>query len=124
MGQARSSAVRRRQGRRDRDQAALRAGRFRPQRGDRTPSRSRQENGQDQLADKVQPNTKGKITMRFLSIYKQQESKQPPSPELVEKMGKLIDEMKNAGTLIATEGCLPSTMGARVRISGDKFTVT
>jgi hypothetical protein len=62
--------------------------------------------------------------MRFLSIYKQPESNQPPSPELVEKMGRLIDEMKNAGTLVATEGCLPSAMGARVRISGDKFTVT
>jgi hypothetical protein len=42
----------------------------------------------------------------------------------METMGKLIDEMKKAGTLIATEGCLPSALGARVRISGDKFTVT
>jgi hypothetical protein len=62
--------------------------------------------------------------MRFLSIYKKPESNQPPSPELVEKMSSLIDEMKKAGTLIATEGCLPTATGARVRISGGSFTVT
>jgi hypothetical protein len=39
-------------------------------------------------------------------------------------MGKLIDEMSKAGVLLATEGCLPSSRGARVRISGGKFTVT
>ena len=62
--------------------------------------------------------------MRFLSIYKTAESSAPPTQELMENMGKLIDEMKKAGTLIATEGCLPSAMGARVRSSGGKFAVT
>jgi hypothetical protein len=40
------------------------------------------------------------------------------------EMGKLIEEMTKAGTLLATEGCLPSIMGARVRRAGKKLTVT
>jgi hypothetical protein len=40
------------------------------------------------------------------------------------KMGKLIEEMTKAGVLLATEGCMPSSKGARVRYSGGKFTVT
>ena len=39
-------------------------------------------------------------------------------------MGKLIGEWMKAGRLLATEGCLPSAFGARVRRSGEKFTVT
>jgi hypothetical protein len=39
-------------------------------------------------------------------------------------MGELIEEMAKAGILLATEGCQPSTKGARVRISGGGFTVT
>ena len=39
-------------------------------------------------------------------------------------MGKLIKESMKAGWLIATEGCLPSAAGARVRLSDGKFTVT
>jgi hypothetical protein len=37
---------------------------------------------------------------------------------------KLIGEMTRAGVLEATEGCLPSAQGARVRLSGGKITVT
>ena len=62
--------------------------------------------------------------MRFLSIYKTAERGVPPSPEEMAKMGKLIDEEMKAGTLLATEGCLPTALGARVRISGGKLTVT
>ncbi len=62
--------------------------------------------------------------MRFLSIYKTVERNSPPSQEEMSKMGKLIEESMKAGTLLATEGCLPSALGARVRISGDKVTVT
>jgi hypothetical protein len=62
--------------------------------------------------------------VRFLSIYKAKESDAPPSPEHMAAMGKLIDEMMRAGVLIATEGCLPSARGARLRISDGKFTVT
>jgi len=40
------------------------------------------------------------------------------------KMGKLVEEGMKAGWLLATEGCLPSALGARVRSSGGKLTVT
>jgi hypothetical protein len=61
--------------------------------------------------------------MRFLSIYKAPETNVPPTTEEMAKMGKLIEEMTNAGVLLATEGCLPSAKGARVRRSGGKLTV-
>jgi len=62
--------------------------------------------------------------MRFLSIYKTAERGVPPSQEEIAKMGKLIEDGMKAGTLLATEGCLPSALGARVRFSGGKLTVT
>ena len=62
--------------------------------------------------------------MRFLSIYKHAETNVPPTTEAMTKMGQLIEEMTNAGTLVSTEGCLPSSKGARVRRSGGKLTVT
>ena len=39
-------------------------------------------------------------------------------------MGKLVEEGMKAGWLLATEGCLPTALGARVRSSGGKLTVT
>jgi len=62
--------------------------------------------------------------MRFLSIYKAPETNVPPTTEEMARMGKLIEEMTNAGVLLATEGCLPSAKGARVRRSSGKLTVT
>jgi hypothetical protein len=41
----------------------------------------------------------------------------------MEEMGKLIQEMTESGTLIATDGLQPSSKGTRVGISGGKFTV-
>ena len=62
--------------------------------------------------------------MKFLSIYKCAETNEPPSAELMARMGKLIEESVKSGVLVATEGCLPSALGARVRLSGGKVTVT
>jgi hypothetical protein len=62
--------------------------------------------------------------MKFLSIYKTTERGVSPSQEEMAKMGKLIEEGMKAGFLLATEGCLPSALGARVRMSGGKLTVT
>ena len=42
----------------------------------------------------------------------------------MDTMGKLIEEGMRKGWLLATEGCLPSALGARVRISKGDFTVT
>jgi hypothetical protein len=62
--------------------------------------------------------------MRFLGIYRTIETGVPPTPEHMAEMGKLIEEMTNAGVLLATEGCQPSAHGARVRRSGATLTVT
>jgi hypothetical protein len=62
--------------------------------------------------------------MRFLSIWKAVETNVPPTPEEIMKMGELIEEMTKKGELIATEGCLPSVLGARVRRDGKRITIT
>ena len=62
--------------------------------------------------------------MRFLSIYKAAESNTPPSPEYVAKMQTLVEDSMRSGVLLATEGCLPSALGARVRQADGKVTVT
>jgi hypothetical protein len=62
--------------------------------------------------------------MRFLSIYKTAETNTPPSPEFMSRMQKLVEDGFKGGWLVATEGCLPSALGARVRSSGGKMTVT
>ena len=61
---------------------------------------------------------------RFLSIYKTVERSAPPSPEEMAKMGKLVEDGFKSGFLLATEGCLPTAMGARVRLAQGKVTVT
>jgi len=62
--------------------------------------------------------------MRFLSIYKTVERNTPPSQQEMETMGKLIEESMKNGSLLATEGCMPTALGARVRRSGGKISVT
>lgn len=62
--------------------------------------------------------------MRFLSIYKAAERNTPPTPEEMATMGKLVEEGMKAGWLLATEGCLPSRLGARVKRNSGKLTVT
>jgi hypothetical protein len=62
--------------------------------------------------------------MRFLSIYKTAERTTPPTQEEMASMGKLVEEGFKAGWLLATEGCLPSALGARVRRADGSITVT
>jgi len=61
--------------------------------------------------------------MRFMSIYKAAETNEPPCQEEIVRMGGFVDEMTKAGVLIATGGCLPSALGARVRSSSGTFSV-
>jgi hypothetical protein len=42
----------------------------------------------------------------------------------MDRMGKLIEEGMKAGYLVAVEGCLPSALGARVRLADGKISVT
>jgi hypothetical protein len=60
--------------------------------------------------------------MRFLSIYTCPERTTHPTQEEMAEMGKFIDAGKRSGVLIATEGCMPTATGARVRLSNGKFT--
>jgi hypothetical protein len=62
--------------------------------------------------------------MRFLSVYKNAERAVPPSQEEMVRMGKLVEEGMKAGYLLATEGCMPSATGARIRRFSGKITVT
>lgn len=62
--------------------------------------------------------------MRFLCLYRKSKEGVPASQQEMVEMGKLIEEMTRAGVLLTTEGCQPSAKGARVRHSGESFTVT
>lgn len=63
--------------------------------------------------------------MRFLCIYKPAKPEgTPPSQGEMEKMGKFIEESFKSGILLATEGCLPTALGARVRKTNGAFKVT
>ena len=67
--------------------------------------------------------------MRFLMLYKpadikRLESGASPTPQEIAEMGAFCEEMAKAGALLSTEGCLPSSLGARVRLAGGKVTVT
>jgi hypothetical protein len=63
--------------------------------------------------------------MKFLCVYKPAKKEgAPPTEKEMNDMGKLIEEMTREGVLIATEGCMPSAMGARVRRFGEQITVT
>jgi hypothetical protein len=61
--------------------------------------------------------------MKFLSFYKTAERTTPPSAEEMSRMGKLVEDGFKSGYLVSAEGCLPSALGARVRLSNGKTTV-
>jgi hypothetical protein len=46
----------------------------------------------------------------------------PPTPEMYEEMGKLIEEMSKAGVLLATGGLSPTPI--HVKSAGGKLTIT
>lgn len=63
--------------------------------------------------------------MRYLCIYKPSKAEgQPPTAEEMATMGKFIEEVSKTGILLATEGCLPSSRGVRIRQTAGKHTVT
>lgn len=64
--------------------------------------------------------------MRFMTMIKANETNgaaAPPSPQLMEAIGKLTEEMMKAGVVLEVGGLLPSAMGARIRLAGGKLTV-
>jgi hypothetical protein len=62
--------------------------------------------------------------MRFMSIYRTEETNAAPCAEEMTAMGEFVAEMTRSGVLLATGGCLPSALGARVRATGGKLSVT
>jgi len=60
--------------------------------------------------------------MRFLSMIRIDENGgQVPSEQLMNDMGKLIEEMTREGVLIKTAGLRPTAEGARVRLRRGKL---
>ena len=63
--------------------------------------------------------------MRFLSMIRINEnSGQVPSEQLMNDMGKLIEEMTREGVLISTAGLRPTAEGVRVRLHRGKLATT
>ena len=63
--------------------------------------------------------------MRFLSLIRiDEKTGQAPNEQLMQDMGRLIDEMTRAGVLVSTAGLRPTAEGARVRLRRGKLAVT
>jgi hypothetical protein len=64
---------------------------------------------------------------RYLSMIRIDENNAPaegPSPELMQRMGELIEEMTKAGVLLDTAGLTPTAQGTRVHYEGGRLSVT
>ena len=62
--------------------------------------------------------------MRFMIMVKSTENAGPPPEPLMAAIAKLGEEAMRAGVMVETGGLLPSSMGARVRLSAGKLIVT
>jgi hypothetical protein len=64
---------------------------------------------------------------RFLTLIRIDEKNSPaegPSPELMERMGKLLEEITKAGVMLDTAGLTPTSDGSRVTWEGGQLSVT
>jgi hypothetical protein len=64
---------------------------------------------------------------RYLSMVRIDENNAPaegPSPELMQRMGELIEEMTKAGVMLDTAGLTPSSQGTRVHWEKGELSVT
>ena len=62
--------------------------------------------------------------MKFMMIVKHAEKQQVPPKGLMDAITKLVEEESKAGTMVGSGGLGPTALGARVRLSGGKVTVT
>ncbi|HEY4818002.1 MAG TPA: YciI family protein [Candidatus Acidoferrum sp.] len=62
--------------------------------------------------------------MRFMMIVKSAERSGFPPKELMDAIDKLSQEAAKAGTMVGGGGLGPTALGARVRLSDGKITVT
>jgi hypothetical protein len=65
------------------------------------------------------------ITMRYMMLLKLDEGAvgKEPSEELMEEMGKLLEDMTRQGVLLDTGGLRPLAEATSIRLSGGKQTV-
>jgi len=66
--------------------------------------------------------------MRFLMLYRPAniaaaEAGTPPTAEMMQKMGALMEKKIGEGKLLSTEGCMPTSKGARVSLNRGKLSV-
>jgi len=64
--------------------------------------------------------------MRILGLLKADahtECGAPPNKELIERMGAFVEEMTEAGVMLATDGLQPSSKGKRIQLADGKITV-
>jgi hypothetical protein len=55
--------------------------------------------------------------MRFMMMVKHAENTDTPPKELMDAMGKLVEDAKKSGALIGTGGLAPTAHSSRVRLS-------
>ena len=60
----------------------------------------------------------------LLLIYTEESSEGEPSPEVYEQYGRLSEEMREAGALLAGEELKPTTMATSVRVRGGQTETT
>ena len=62
--------------------------------------------------------------MRFMMIVKHPENQGLPPKELMEEIGKLAEKEGKSGTMLGSGGLKPTALGAAVRLSSGRVTVT
>ena len=63
--------------------------------------------------------------MRYLSMIRiDEKSGKVPSEQLMQDMGRLIDEMTRAGKLVSTAGLRPTAEGVRVRLRNGRLSTS
>lgn len=63
---------------------------------------------------------------RFMLMFKSDQPVEPgtsPCKQQLPEMAALMQDLRDAGTLVFTEGLMPSDSGARVRLSGGQVSV-
>ncbi len=65
--------------------------------------------------------------MRFMMFYRpynpDAEAGAPPKPEYLARMNSFIADAAKSGKLLATDGLKPSSQGARIRLTKERYTV-
>ena len=61
--------------------------------------------------------------MGMLRADSSSEAGEPPSQDLIDRMGKFVEEAMKAGVVQDTDGLTPSALGKRVKLVDGKFTV-